>query len=94
MPPPNTLGLVALSLHHVSLDQNRGAQTVKNRAKKRTCNESSTTNATTKTNKGPKVRKQIAITATTPPFKLGYISPGTPGPLPSVYGTILSGGRI
>jgi hypothetical protein len=86
------LDIVVLSLPHFSLDQNRGAQLVKNREKERARNESSSTNATTKTIKGvPKGRRRAATTSTTPRAKLGYIFSGPPGPLPSVYGTILSG---
>jgi hypothetical protein len=85
-----------LKLQHFncSLDQNRGAQRVKDRAKERARIESSTTNATTKTAKGvPKGRRRAAITSTTPPANLGYIFSAPPGPLPSVYGAILSGRR-
>jgi hypothetical protein len=86
------MSMVALSPHHVSLDQNRGAQRVKNREKEHNRNESSTTTSSTKSIKGvPKVRRRAATTSTTPPAKLGSVTSGTPGPLPSVYGTILSG---
>jgi len=74
-------------------NQNRGAQRVKDRARERALNESLlSTNATTKTIKGvSKGRRRAATTSTTPPPSLGYIFAGPPGPLPSVYGTILSG---
>ena len=65
---------------------------MKSRERERARNESSTTTSSTKSIKGvPKVRRRAATTSTTPPAKLGYVSSGTPGPLPSVYGTILSG---
>jgi hypothetical protein len=90
------MGMVALSPHHVPLDQNRGAQTVKNREKERARNETSTADATPNATTGAttrKRRKHTAKTSTAPPANLGYIFSGAPGPLPSVYGNILSGGR-
>jgi hypothetical protein len=88
------MGMVALSPHHVPLDQNRGAQKVKNREKERARNETSTADATANATTGAtKRRKHTAITSTTPPPNLGYIFSGAPGPLPSVYGNILGGGR-
>jgi hypothetical protein len=93
--PSDMLDIVVLSPQHFSLDQNRGAKLVKSREKERARKESLTTNATTKTIKGvPKGRRRAATTSTTPRASLGYIFSGAPGPLPSVYGTILSGGRI
>ena len=84
-----------MSPQRLSLDQNRGAQRVKDRAKERALNESLTTNATTKVTKMVKGvsmgRRRAATTSTTPPANLGYIFAGVPGPLPSVYGTVLSG---
>jgi hypothetical protein len=92
--PSDMLDIVVLSPRHLSLDQNRGAQRVKDRAKERALNESLTTNATTKTIKGGSMgRRRAATTSTKPPANLGYIFAGPPGPLPSVYGTILSGRR-
>ena len=92
--------MVALSLYHdVSLDQNRAAQRVKDRAKERerALNDSSTTLVATKVTKSIKGflkgrrSRQAATTSTTPPPRLRrYISSGPPGPLPSIYGTILS----
>ena len=38
-------------------------------------------------------KRQVAITSTTRTARLVYIFSDAPGPLPSVYGTILSGGR-
>jgi len=56
-----------------------------------------TLNATTGATKRRKRRKRrkhsAATTSTTPPATLGYIFSGTPGPLPGIYGAILSGGR-
>ena len=94
--PSDMLGIrrVEPTRNHFSLDQNRGAQLVKNREKERARNESLMSNATTKSIKGVlKSRRRAATTSTTPPANLGYIFSGPPGPLPSVYGTILSGGR-
>jgi hypothetical protein len=89
--PSDLLDIVGLSPRHFSLDQNRGAQLVKNREKERARNESSTTNSTTKSIKGVPKSRRRATTSTTPPANVGYIFGGPPGPLPSVYGTILSG---
>jgi hypothetical protein len=86
--------MVMLSPHYVLSDQNRGVQMVKNREKERARNETSTADATPNATTGAtKRRKHTAKTSTAPPPKLGYIFLGAPGPLPSVYGTILSGGR-
>lgn len=86
--------------HNHLLDQNRGAQLVKDRAKAKEraalLNDSSATlvAVTTKSIKGfPRGRPPAATTSTKPPARLGYIFLGAPGPLPSIYGTILSGGR-
>ena len=96
------MGMVALSPHHVPLDLKSGAQTVKTRERERARNETSAVDAMDKskidatsnsTTSATKYHKLAAITSTTPPVKRGYISPGTPGPLPSIYGTVVSGGR-
>lgn len=96
------MGVVVLSPHHVSLDQNRGAETVKKREKERARNETSTadtaddstTDATPNATTGAtKCRKHNTVTSTTPPARRGYIFSAAPGPLPGIYGTILSGGR-
>lgn len=87
---------------YVSLDQNQGAQMVKNREKERIRKESSTVdsdaadNSTTDAtaNATTAVSKyQRAVTSTTPAPRLGYIFSSAPGPLPCIYGTILSSGR-
>jgi hypothetical protein len=75
-------------------DRNRGVQMVKYREKERARNKTSTANATANATTGAtKRRKHTATTSTALPPKLGYIFSGAPGPLPGVYGTILSGGR-
>jgi hypothetical protein len=73
------MGMVVLSQHHVSLDQNRGAKMVKRREKERARNETGC--------------RKHTITSTTPSAHRGYIFSAAPGPLPGIYGTILSGGR-
>ena len=73
---------------------------VKNREKERIRKESSTvdaadnsvTDATANAITGV-LKYQRAVTSTTPPPRLGYIFSSAPGPLPSIYGTILSGSR-
>ena len=96
------MSMVVLSPHHVSLDQNNGAKTVKKREKERALNETSTadvtddstTDATPNATTGAtKCRKHNATTSTAPPPSQGYIFSATPGPLPGIYGAILSGGR-
>jgi len=53
-----------------------------------------TTNAATKATTGaPKCRRRAATTSTRPEARPGYIFSGPPGPLPCIYGTILSSGR-
>jgi hypothetical protein len=85
--------MVALSPHYVSLDHNRGAQMVKNREKERDRDETSTADATP--NVTTRVPKHQAATTSTK-FQARQLNTfsGPPGPLPSVYGTILTGGRI
>jgi len=91
---PIRRNLVALSPSYVSLDQNRGAQMVKDREKERARNETPTADATANATTGATIRrKRAATTSTAPPPGLGYIFSGPPGPLPSVYGSILSSGR-
>ena len=70
-------------------DQNRAAKRMKDRAKERALKESLMTNSIKGTQKG----RQVATTSTTPPARHSFIFSATPGPLPSIYGTILSGGR-
>ena len=99
MYPPDTMGMVVLTPHCVSLDQNNGAKTVKKREKERALNETSTadvtddstTDATPNATTGAtKCRKRNATTSTAPSARLGYIFSAPPGPLPSIYGAIFS----
>jgi hypothetical protein len=89
--------MVALSLHYASLDQERGVQMVKNRESERDRGDTadatvnSTTDATANATTGVQ-KKQFATTSTTSQARQGYIFLGPAGSLPSVYGTILSGG--
>jgi len=88
------LDIVTLSMQHSSLDQNRGAQRVKDRERERALNEKlmSMTNVINKVTKGfPKGRRRAATTSTISQARRGSSLLEPPGPLPNIYGAILSG---
>src|SRR6266436_135807 len=104
--PLDTLGIVVLTMRHLSLDmrfKKRGSR--KRKEKECSRNETSltdatansttgaTTNATASASTGPNCGRKAATTLKTPQTRPNSNFSACPGPLPSIYGTILSGGR-